>query len=58
VDADIIVLGTHGKAGAEAFWAHSVTAGVLGKTTRPLLLVPIPPARHEAQEGRSVRRKE
>ena len=40
-DADIIVLGTHGKAGAEAFWAHSVTAKVLGKTARPLLLVPV-----------------
>jgi nucleotide-binding universal stress UspA family protein len=47
VDADIIVLGTHGKAGTEAFWAHSVTAGVLGKTTRPLLLVPVQPGQHE-----------
>jgi nucleotide-binding universal stress UspA family protein len=47
VDADIIVLGTHGKAGTEAFWAHSVTAGVLGKTTRPLLLVPVRPGQHE-----------
>jgi len=57
VDADIIVLGTHGKAGAEAFWAHSVTAGVLAKTTRPLLLVPVLPARHEGRKGRSVREK-
>jgi len=40
-DADIIVLGTHGKAGVEAFWTHSVAAKVLGKTTRPLLLVPV-----------------
>jgi nucleotide-binding universal stress UspA family protein len=40
-DADIIVLGTHGKAGAEAFWAHSVTAKVLGRTRQPLLLVPV-----------------
>jgi nucleotide-binding universal stress UspA family protein len=40
-DADIIVLGTHGKAGIEAFWAYSVAAKVLGKTTRPLLLVPV-----------------
>jgi len=40
-DTDIIVLGTHGKAGAEAFWAHSVPAKVLGKTARPLLLVPV-----------------
>ena len=40
-DADIIVLGTHGKAGIEAFWAHSVAAAVLAKTRRPLLLVPV-----------------
>jgi nucleotide-binding universal stress UspA family protein len=40
-DADIIVLGTHGKAGAEAFWAHSVPARVLGKTTTAVLLVPV-----------------
>lgn len=38
---DVIVLGTHGKAGAEAFWTHSVTAKVLGRTTIPLLLVPV-----------------
>ena len=40
-DADIIVLGTHGKAGLKAFWAHSVAAKVLAKTTRPLMLVPV-----------------
>ena len=39
--ADIIVLGTHGKAGLEAFWAHSVAAKVLAKTRLPLLLVPV-----------------
>src|SRR5512139_590701 len=48
-DADIIVLGTHGKAGAEAFWAHSVTAKVLGKTTRPLLLIPVTSAPGEGR---------
>jgi len=48
-DADIIVLGTHGKAGAEAFWAHSVPAKVLGKTTRPLLLVPVTSAPGEGR---------
>jgi nucleotide-binding universal stress UspA family protein len=46
-DADIIVLGTHGKAGAEAFWAHSVPAMVLGRTTRAVLLVPVKPAPSE-----------
>ena len=40
-ETDIIVLATHGKAGLEAFWAHSVAAGVLVKTRRPLLLVPV-----------------
>jgi nucleotide-binding universal stress UspA family protein len=45
-DADVIVLGTHGKAGASAFWAHSVSAEVLGKTTTPLLLIPVPPEEH------------
>jgi len=40
-DADLIVFGTHGKAGTKAFWAHSVGAKVLAQTSRPVLLVPI-----------------
>jgi nucleotide-binding universal stress UspA family protein len=40
-DAGLIVLATHGKAGAEAFWAHSVGARVQAQTQRPLLLVPV-----------------
>jgi nucleotide-binding universal stress UspA family protein len=39
--ADLIVFGTHGKAGTKAFWAHSVGAKVLAQTSRPVLLVPI-----------------
>jgi nucleotide-binding universal stress UspA family protein len=39
--ADLIVFGTHGKAGTKAFWANSVGAQVLAKTSRPALLVPI-----------------
>lgn len=39
--ADLIVFGTHGKAGTKAFWAHSVGARVLAKTSRPALLVPV-----------------
>lgn len=39
--ADLIVFGTHGKAGTKAFWAHSVGARVLAQTSRPALLVPI-----------------
>jgi nucleotide-binding universal stress UspA family protein len=38
--AGLIVLGTHGKAGTEAFWANSVAARVQGRTARALLLVP------------------
>jgi len=39
--ANVIVLGTHGKAGAKAFWAGSVTAKVLARTRVPALLVPV-----------------
>ena len=38
--AELIVLGTHGKAGTKAFWANSVAARVQGLTDRALLLVP------------------
>lgn len=41
MDADLIVLATHGKAGTEAFWANSIAAQVQGQTMRPLLLVPV-----------------
>jgi len=39
--ADIIVLGTHGKSGAKAFWEGSVTARVAAKCRSSLLLVPV-----------------
>jgi nucleotide-binding universal stress UspA family protein len=38
---DLIVLGTHGKAGSTAFWSRSVTARVLGRIKIPALLVPV-----------------
>jgi nucleotide-binding universal stress UspA family protein len=41
VNADTVVLGTHGKAGMDAFWAGSVAAHVAGRTHMPLLLVPV-----------------
>ena len=41
VTADIIILGTHGKAGAKAIWSGSMTAKVIKQTQRPLLLVPV-----------------
>ncbi len=41
LNASIIVLATHGKAGNEAFWTNSVGAGVQAQTRRPLLLLPV-----------------
>ncbi len=41
VKADLIVLGTHGKAGIDAFWAGSVAPKVSARTDIPLLLVPV-----------------
>jgi nucleotide-binding universal stress UspA family protein len=40
VQADLIVLATHGKAGTEAFWSGSVAAKIIRACLRPLLLVP------------------
>ncbi len=39
--ADLIVFGTHGNAGMEAFWRRSVTASVILRTETPTLLIPI-----------------
>jgi nucleotide-binding universal stress UspA family protein len=39
--ADLIVMGTHGRAGTGAFWAGSVAARVIARTRVPLLLVPL-----------------
>ncbi len=39
---DLILFGTHGRAGLEAFWNRSVTAAVARRTHVPLLLIPIP----------------
>lgn len=41
VKADVIVLGTHGKKGMDAFWAGSVAPKVSQRSQIPLLLVPI-----------------
>lgn len=38
---DLIVLGTHGKAGMGAFWAGSVAPRVLSNTHIPLLVIPV-----------------
>lgn len=39
--ADMIVLGTHGKTAMEAFWSGSVTPKIATQTHLPLLLVPV-----------------
>ena len=38
---DLIVLGTHGKSGMDAFWSGSVTNKVCSECKIPLLLVPV-----------------
>lgn len=38
--ADVIVLGTHGKSGAKAFWEGSVAARIVAKSGSSLLFVP------------------
>jgi nucleotide-binding universal stress UspA family protein len=39
--ADLIVLGTHGKTAMGAFWSGSVTPKIASQTHLPLLLVPV-----------------
>jgi nucleotide-binding universal stress UspA family protein len=39
--ADLIVVGTHGKSGMDAFWSNSLTPKIAGTTHLPLLLVPV-----------------
>jgi nucleotide-binding universal stress UspA family protein len=41
IQADLIVLGTHGKTGMDAFWSESVTPKLSGRSQVPLLLVPV-----------------
>jgi nucleotide-binding universal stress UspA family protein len=39
--ANLIVLGTHGKTGTDAFWSGSFAPRISSKTSIPLLLVPV-----------------
>lgn len=39
--ADMIILGTHGKAGMSAFWSESIAPRLSNRTPLPLLLVPV-----------------
>ena len=41
MEADMIVLATHGKKGAAAFWSGSLAPKISGQYRRPLLLVPV-----------------
>jgi nucleotide-binding universal stress UspA family protein len=38
---DVIVLGTHGKTGTDAFWSGSITPKIASRCSIPLLLVPV-----------------
>jgi nucleotide-binding universal stress UspA family protein len=40
--ASLIIFGTHGRAGLNAFWNRSVAAGVARRIQIPLLLIPLP----------------
>ena len=42
IDADLILLSTHRKAGLDAFWARSVAPNVTRQTTIPILFIPLP----------------
>jgi nucleotide-binding universal stress UspA family protein len=41
VQADVVVLGTHGRSGMDAFWSGSVAPRVSNRSHAPLLLVPV-----------------
>jgi len=41
IHADLIVLGTHRKTGADAFWAGSVASKVSNRSRLPVLLIPL-----------------
>ena len=41
LSADLVLMGTHGRAGADAFWAGSVAAQVVARIQAPLMLVPL-----------------
>ena len=47
IPADMIIFGTHGRAGLDAFWNRSVAASVARRTDIPILLVPLaePPSK-------------
>lgn len=44
-DAELIVMSTHGRAGLEGLWTGSVASRLIGRLSRPIILVPIPAVR-------------
>jgi nucleotide-binding universal stress UspA family protein len=42
VGADLVVLGTHGSAGMEAFWSGSLAQKLIGRTASSFILTPAP----------------
>jgi nucleotide-binding universal stress UspA family protein len=48
--ADLVVMGTHGKKGMDAFWSGSIAAQVARHSRVPLLLVPVGEAAVEDEE--------
>jgi nucleotide-binding universal stress UspA family protein len=41
LSADLVVMGTHGRTGTDAFWERSVAARVVSSIKAPLLMVPL-----------------
>jgi len=41
-ESNLVLLGTHCKAGMDAFWAHSVAPNVARRTRIPILFIPLP----------------
>lgn len=50
VQAELIVLGTHGKTHLDAFWSGSVTPHLAAQSPLPLLLVPVRGEREETRD--------
>jgi nucleotide-binding universal stress UspA family protein len=49
LQSDLIVMGTHGKRGMDAFWSGSVAAQVASRSRVPMLLVPVRASRPDVR---------
>ena len=50
-DADLVVMSTHGRSGLEGLWTGSVASRLIGRLSRPIILVPIPDSRSSDGSG-------